>query len=64
MKKKRIKKKGHDVDPPSLVEVWKWKDAVYKDIKDLSPKETVKYFNEGAKEIIKKLGLKTVKTVK
>jgi len=64
MKKKITKTKSLDIDPPSLVEVWKWKEAVYNDIKDMNPKEKIKYFREGTKDVIKKLGLKRVKTVK
>ncbi|HOW16253.1 MAG TPA: hypothetical protein PK443_00925 [bacterium] len=47
--------------PPSLKEVWKWKEATHKDIKDMSHDEILKYFKETTKDVIKKLDLKKSK---
>ena len=64
MKKKMTRTKSLDIDPPSLVEVWKWKDAVYEDTKGMTHKEVRKYLKERTKDVIKELGLKRVKNVK
>ena len=65
MKRKIMKKSSsHNIDPPSLVEVWKWKEAIHNDTKNMTSEERIKYFRDGAKETIKKLGLKRVKTTK
>jgi len=37
----------------ALSEVWEWKDAVYKDIKNMSFKEKRVYFENGLKETVK-----------
>lgn len=42
--------------PKALLEVWQWKDAVYKKTKHLSDK--IKFFEEDTKEVIERLGLK------
>lgn len=34
----------------ALLEVWKWKDEVYKDIRNMTFKEKQKYFEDGLKE--------------
>jgi hypothetical protein len=40
----------------ALIEVWKWKEEVYQDIKDKSFNEKRKYFREGLEEAIKVTG--------
>ena len=37
----------------ALPEVWEWKDAVYKDIKNMSFEEKWVYFENGLKEVVK-----------
>ena len=37
----------------ALSEVWKWKDDVYKDIKNMSFEEKHVYFEKGLKEAVK-----------
>ena len=37
----------------ALSEVWEWKDAVYKDIKNMSFEEKRVYFENGLKEAVK-----------
>ena len=37
----------------ALSEVWEWKDAVYKDIKNMSFEEKRVYFEDGLKEAVK-----------
>ena len=37
----------------ALSEVWDWKDAVYKDIKNMSFEEKRVYFENGLKEAVK-----------
>lgn len=37
----------------SLLEVWGWKDEVYKDVKDMSFDEKQEYYNNGLKEALK-----------
>ena len=37
----------------ALSEVWEWKDAVYKDIKNMSFEEKRVYFEKGLKEAVK-----------
>ena len=37
----------------ALSEVWEWKDAVYKDIKNMSFDEKRAYFEKGLKEAVK-----------
>ena len=39
--------------PKALREVWEWKDAVYKDIKNMSFEEKRVYFENGLKEAVK-----------
>ena len=45
----------------ALSEVWEWKDAVYKDIKNMSFEEKRVYFENGLKEAVKMIKVK-VKT--
>lgn len=45
----------------ALSEVWEWKDAVYKDIKNMSFEEKRVYFEDGLKEAVKMIKVK-VKT--
>ncbi len=42
-------------------EVWDWKDAVYEDIKNLSSKERIEFFNKRSEKVIDSLGLLKVK---
>ena len=37
----------------ALSEVWEWKDALYKDIKNMSFEEKRVYFENGLKEAVK-----------
>jgi hypothetical protein len=37
----------------SLLEVWEWKDEVYKDIKNKTFEEKQKYYEEGLKEAVR-----------
>ena len=37
----------------ALSEVWEWKDAVYKDIKNMSFEEKRVYFEKGLKDAVK-----------
>ena len=39
----------------ALLEVWEWKDEVYKDIKDKTFEEKQKYYREGMDEAVKRL---------
>ena len=39
----------------SLIEVWRWKEAVYEDIRNKTFKEKQKYYKEGLKEAVKLL---------
>lgn len=39
----------------ALLEVWEWKDEVYKDIKDKTFDEKQKYYSEGIDEAVKRL---------
>lgn len=45
----------------ALIEVWEWKDHVYKDIKDMTFEEKRKYFEQGLKEAERLLGVKLIK---
>jgi len=58
---KKTKVSNNSVSTSSLEDVWKWKEAVHKDIKDMSRAEVLKYFRESTKDVIKKLGLKKAK---
>ena len=51
-----------NVTPQSLLEVWNWKEEIYKDIKDKSLKEKKKYFKQGLKDAVKILKGKLVKS--
>ncbi len=42
----------------AVEEVWKWREEIAEEIKDMTPKEQVKYFNEAGRELCKKYGLK------
>ena len=55
-----MKKNSKDVYP-SLLEVWDWKDEVFKDIKNKSYKERTKYFQLGLVEASKLLGKNLIK---
>ena len=39
----------------ALLEVWEWKDEVYKDIKDKTFEEKQRYYLEGMDEAVKRL---------
>lgn len=43
----------NNVISKSLLEVWKWKEAVYKDINKKSVKEKLEYYENGLKEATK-----------
>jgi hypothetical protein len=47
--------------PESLLEVWEWKDAVYKDINNLSITEKKAYYQEGLETAAKILNAQLVK---
>jgi hypothetical protein len=36
----------------SLIEVWEWKERVYHDLKDLTPKESIERIKEDADRIL------------
>lgn len=40
----------------ALKEVWRWKDAVYEETKDMDRKEIVKYFSKGTDRFLDKMG--------
>ena len=42
-------------------EVWEWKEAVYDDIKGLSPKERIEFFRKRSEKLLQGLGLEKVK---
>lgn len=42
----------------SLEEVWKWKDEIYEETKDMSMDEYAEYIHKGAQELCKKYNLK------
>ena len=42
----------------SMLEVWKWKEEVYSDVKDMTSEERVKYYEDTADNIIKEMGYK------
>ena len=44
--------------PPSLIEVWEWKDKVYKKLSNIPDK--IKFIEKDTCLLIKKLGLKRV----
>ncbi|MDP2211513.1 MAG: hypothetical protein Q8J63_07250 [Candidatus Aquicultor sp.] len=37
----------------SLTEVWKWKESVYQDVKDLTPKEFIDKIKRDADQVLK-----------
>lgn len=45
----------------SLEEVWKWKNSVYDDIKDMSLDETKIYLHEGLTRAAETIGARLVK---
>lgn len=45
----------------ALQEVWDMKEAVYNDTKNMSQEEVVKYFHDGTKKALKRMGKKLVK---
>lgn len=49
--------------PKSLEEVWEWKEAVYKETKNLSLKERISYSNQNLTKIVKEFNLE-IKTLK
>lgn len=54
--------KTFNVTPKSLLEVWEWKEEIYKDTKDKSFAEKKKYFKQGLKDAVKILKGKLVKS--
>lgn len=49
--------------PESLIQVWKWKENVYNDLKNLSSDEKSNYFKKNTDRIIEKLGLKKISKI-
>jgi hypothetical protein len=47
--------------PPALREVWAMKDAVSEDIKDMTVKERIAYFQKGVKLAAKRMGARIVR---
>ena len=45
----------------SLEEVWKWKEAIYKDVKGLSVRDQLRQISQEAKKIAKRYHLPTKK---
>ncbi len=42
--------------PPSLEEVWKWKEETAKQTRDMSRNELIRFYRDGANAVLKKLG--------
>ena len=42
----------------AVEEVWRWREEIGEEIKDMSAKERVEYFNKAGLEFAKKYGLK------
>ena len=40
----------------ALRRVWQWKEAVYQDVKDLTPEERIAYYRKAAEEFEQKTG--------
>ena len=55
-------KKTDEYIPYALREVWAAKDAVYKETKNMTPKEQLAYFRRGVKRMAKRIGAKVVKS--
>jgi hypothetical protein len=49
-------KKKDEAISRALSDAWKWKEEVYRDIKDKSTNEKIDYFREGLEEAIKITG--------
>lgn len=47
----------------ALLEVWEWKEEVYKDIKDKTFEEKQKYYREGIDEAVKRLNGSLIKNI-
>ena len=45
----------------SLMEVWKWKDKVYQELKDLTPEERVKKLRKDTDRLLREHGIKLKK---
>ena len=50
-------------DDRALVEVWRWKDDIYKETKDMSVKEFVKFAHKRASAFRKKYQVRLNKSV-
>ena len=47
------------IDPGNAVrEVWKWREEIGEEIKDLSPEECSEYFRKSTEAVMKDYGLK------
>ena len=57
---KTTKKTNYYVEPRSLRDVWAWKDAVYRDTKNMTFEEQKKYFAQGVEEAARRIGAKIV----
>ena len=42
----------------AVEEVWKWREEIGEEIKDMTSKEQVAYFNESGRKLCKEFGLK------
>ena len=49
--------------PTALLEVWRWKDEVYKDIRNKTFEEKQEYYQEGINEAVQRLNAHLVKNV-
>ncbi|MFH1612448.1 MAG: hypothetical protein ABIB46_01755 [bacterium] len=47
--------------PVALLEVWKWKNEVYRDIRNKTFEEKQKYYQEGMNEAVKRLNAHLIK---
>ena len=45
----------------ALEEVWKWKESVYKETKEMDKKEVIRYFKEGVDRFLDQMGYKKIK---
>jgi len=48
-------------DPKALQEVWGWKEAVYQKTKDMSPEESLAFFERAREEAARLLNCRLVK---
>jgi hypothetical protein len=55
------KKTTDEFIPKALLEVWAAKDAVYRETRNMTPKQQIAYFRKGAVQVAKRIGAKVVK---